>query len=63
MMRLTFFASRIRDRLRHREVGLAGAGRADAEDDVVLLDRVEIRRWLTRLRRDAALARRLSGCP
>ena len=31
-----------RDRLRHRQVGLAGAGRADAEHDVVLLDRVEI---------------------
>ena len=37
----------IRHRLRHRQIGLAGAGRADAEHDVVLVDRVEIRRWLT----------------
>ena len=52
-----------RDRLRHRQIGLAGAGRADAEHDVVLLDRVEISPLVDRLRRHAALARRASGCP
>ena len=32
----------IRDGLRHREIRLARAGRADAEHDVVLIDRFEI---------------------
>ena len=44
-------------RLRHREIGLARAGRADAEHDVVLLDGVEIAALIGRLGRDAALAR------
>ena len=43
--------------LRHRQVRLAGAGRSDAEDDVVLLDRVEIAPLVDGLRRDAPLAR------
>ena len=47
-----------RDRLRHRQVRLAGAGRADAEHDVVLLDRVEIVPLV-----DASSARRASCRP
>jgi hypothetical protein len=31
-----------RHRLRHRQIRLASAGRADAEDDVVAVDRFEI---------------------
>ena len=42
MMPAHLLGDQERHRLRHREVGLAGAGRADAEDDVVLLDRVEV---------------------
>ena len=42
--------------MRHREIGLAGAGRADAKDDVVLVDGVEIAALVRGLRRDAALA-------
>ena len=46
-----------RDRLRHREVGLARAGRTDAEDDVVLLDGFEILALRRRLGHDLALGR------
>ncbi len=56
MMRLTFFATRNDDGLRHREIGLAGAGRADAEDDVVGFDRVEVFPLVDGLGRHAALA-------
>ena len=44
----------VADRLRHRQVGLARAGGADAEDDVVLLDRLEILPLVDALRVDAA---------
>ena len=46
----------VADGLRHREIGLAGAGGADAEHDVVLLDGVEIAALVGRLRRDPRLA-------
>ena len=45
-----------RDRLRHRQVGLAGAGRADAEDDVVLVDGFEVLPLRRRLGHDLRLA-------
>ena len=41
-MRLTFFAFSGRDRHGHRQVGLAGTGRADAEHHVVLLDGLDV---------------------
>ena len=44
--------------LRHREVGLAGSGRADAEDDRVLVDRVDVVLLAERLRADALAAAR-----
>src|SRR5690606_12451387 len=44
-------------RLGHREVGLAGAGRADAEGDRVGLDRVDVRLLAQRLGPDGAAAR------
>ena len=43
----------VADRLRHRQIGLARAGRADAEDDVVLLDRLEVAPLVGALRVDA----------
>ena len=58
MIRLTFFATRNDDRLRHRQIGLPRPGRPDAEHDVVRLDRVEVAALVDRLRRDAALAGR-----
>ena len=42
--------------LGHRQVGLAGAGRADAEDDRVLVDRVDVALLVQRLRPDGAAA-------
>ena len=51
-----FLREEKRHGLRHREVRLPGAGRADAEDDVVLLDGVEIFALRRRLGRDAPLA-------
>ena len=57
-MRLTCFAEQVGDRLRHGQVGLAGAGRADAEDDVVLVDGVEILPLIDTLGDDLPLARR-----
>jgi hypothetical protein len=41
MMRETFFATK-RHGLRHRKIRLPGPGRADAEDDVVLVDGLEV---------------------
>ena len=41
-------------RQRHRQVGLAGAGRADAEDDVVLADGVDVALLRQALGRDRA---------
>ena len=41
-MRLTCFSIRDADRQGHRQVGLAGAGRPDAEDDVVGADGVDV---------------------
>ena len=43
-------------RLGHREVGLAGARRADPEDDGVLVDRVDVALLVQRLRPDRAAA-------
>ena len=43
-------------RLGHRQVGLAGAGRADAEDDGVLVDRVDVALLAQRLGADGAPA-------
>ena len=50
-------------RLGHREVGLAGAGRADAEHDRVLVDRVDVPLLVERLRADrpAAVAEDVEG--
>jgi hypothetical protein len=61
MIRLTRLAEQERDGLRHREVRLAGAGGPDAEDDVVLLDRVEVALLRDALRDDLPLARRLGA--
>ena len=44
------------DGLGHREVGLAGAGRADAEDDRVLVDGVDVALLVQRLGPDRATA-------
>ena len=49
-------------RLRHRQVGLAGAGGPDAEHDVELLDGVEILALVDALRVDAAPGRP-ARCP
>ena len=43
---------------RDGQISLAGAGRADAEDDVVLLDRLDIIPLAQRARHDRRLARR-----
>ena len=45
------------DRLGHGQVGLAGAGGADAEDDGVLVDRVDIALLVGRLGADRPAAR------
>ena len=47
--------------LRHREVGLAGSGRADAEHDRVVVDRVDVLLLAERLGPDALAARRQDG--
>ena len=47
--------------LGHREVGLAGAGRADAEDDGVLVDRVDVALLVQRLRAGSC-GRGWTGC-
>ncbi|MCY1296185.1 hypothetical protein D9M70_455600 [compost metagenome] len=44
------------DRAGHRQVGLAGAGRADAEVDVVLEDRLDVALLVGAARADVALA-------
>ena len=49
------------DGLGHRQVGLAGAGRADAEDDRVLVDGVDVALLVERLGPDR-LARGWTGC-
>ena len=45
-----------RDGERHRQVGLAGAGRADPERDRVVADRVDVALLVDRLRRDLRAA-------
>ena len=57
-MRATCLRISAATRHRHRQVGLAGAGRADAEHDVVVADRVDVRLLRDALRRDRALVRR-----
>ncbi len=47
--------------LGHGEVGLAGAGRADAEDDRVLVDRVDVALLVQRLRAGCS-CRGATGC-
>ena len=46
----------VRHGLRHGEVGLARAGRTDAEDDVVLVDRLQVAALVDALGRDLAFA-------
>ena len=50
-------------RHRHREVGLAGAGRADPERDRVVADRVDVALLVDGLRRDARRAMRPDDVP
>ena len=53
-----FLGDEKRHRLGHREVGFPGAGRADAEHDVVFLDLVEIAPLIRALGRHSPLPRR-----
>src|SRR5579872_5114504 len=47
-----------RERHRHREVGLAGTGRTDAEHDVMVADSIDVKLLVDALGRDDALMRR-----
>ena len=56
MMRPDLALLQRRDRERHREIRLAGAGRADAERDGAVADRVDVALLRHRLRRDLLAA-------
>ena len=58
MMRVTCLVCKRLNRLRHREVRLAGARRADSEHDGVLVDRVDVALLVERLGPDRLAAAR-----
>ena len=62
MIRVTCLALQRLHGLGHGEVGLAGAGRADAEHDGVLVDRVDVALLVQGLR-DGSSCRAATGCP